>query len=166
MSKQIVTISVLALSAFGGCDRPTSSTTNAQSMSGSPAAEPGGYGGGPMTGGPMTETPMSSGADESIGGGPKAEMVSIASATDKIGQTRCRVEMSCKKTNDIKAKSIEACVHDNVKAAGKNVNGQSCTHGVDQVKLDACLDALKKTSCDAIKGAGDVDACKASALCP
>jgi hypothetical protein len=169
MSKQIVTISVLALAAFGGCDRPQSTSTNAQSMSGpSTATSSGnGLGGGPMTGGPMTETPMGSGADESTGGGPKAEMVSVASATDRIAEAHCKVALSCEKTKDIKAKGIEACMHASRDDSAKTVNASSCAYGIDQAKLTACLDKLSKTSCDAIHATVDtVDACKSSALCP
>jgi hypothetical protein len=184
MSKQLIAVSALALIAFG-CDRPNKTNSTSESMNqpappmttpeagyGSdnmgggyggdntpPASEPGGGG---MGGGPM------SGEESSVGGGPKAEMVTIGAATDRIASSHCKIELKCsQKTKDVKAKTMEACLADNKKMVSKGVNATSCPNGIDQAKLSSCLDKIDKSSCDDIKTKVDsIDACKSSSLCP
>jgi hypothetical protein len=78
----------------------------------------------------------------------RAARTQTASATESLAEARCAREARCNDIGGDKAYSSNADCITRVRADWKgDLNAQECPGGVNQVRLDECLTAVRQEEC-------------------
>lgn len=94
-------------------------------------------------------------------GGPPSEAVA------RLARARCDRETSCNRVGPGRASATQdSCVAKQRERVGAAVSAMSCPHGIDNVQLGTCLNALRGQACTDRRGdLGVLPECVTNALC-
>lgn len=92
---------------------------------------------------------------------------SIVSATTLLAGARCDRQGACKEIGGGKRhETRETCTRDEMNRAQGDIRAADCPNGVDERKLQVCLDSIAKQECAALTTSlSTMNECKTAALC-
>lgn len=109
----------------------------------------------------------STGVTETTGAGVGAQPMRFMSATANIAGARCERQVTCNQVGAQKRfETRDVCAREENKRTQSELRASDCPNGVDQKKLQTCLDTIARQDCDELATSLEaVDECNTSAIC-